>query len=98
MRASVKTTRNAYDRPVERRTQADVLAEPERDVLPWLAQHTDLLGVGAERRLVAVGRRVEHEQAIAFADPPAVQLDVARRRPHEAADRRSPAQHLLDGA
>ncbi len=57
---------------------------------------SELLGVGTEDLLVAVGRAVEHDDGVAFADVLAADLDVGRRRPRHVGDRAAPPQHLLD--
>ena len=51
-----------------------------------------------EHGLVAVGRRVQQEDAVALPDLLAVDLHVLRRRAVHVADGTHPAQHLLDRA
>src|SRR5262245_4705178 len=85
--------------PCEARAQAEVLPEPEGDVhRVRRAADVEHVGGGAEDLLVAVARCVEEEHVVAGRDPSIADLGVPGRGTREAADRRHPAQHLLDRA
>ena len=80
------------------RPDARVLAAAERDVRVGMSCDLEVLGVGAEDLLVAVGRAVEHHDRVALADALPADLDVGGRGPRHVRHRGGPAQHLLDRA
>ena len=74
-----------------------MLAEAEREVRHLdRAQRVEAVRGRAERRLVAVARRVEHHEVVALGDRDATDLVSQRRGAGELLDRRDPAEALLD--
>ena len=83
--------------PRQRRTQAEVRAEAEREVAVVAARDVEAVGL-VEHRRVAVRRAdaADHERALP--DRHAAELHVLERDAHGALHRAVEAQHLLDRA
>jgi hypothetical protein len=80
----------------QRRTQAEVLAEPERQVRVRGSSDHEVVGVGAKDIFVAVRRSVELDDDVASANGPPPQLDIGGGDTHHVGDRGGPAEHFLD--
>ena len=74
--------------------EAEVLAEPEREVEVRVAADVEAVRVG-ELALVPVGRRVPQGDGVAGPDRDVAELDVGDRGAGELDDRRRPPQDLL---
>ena len=79
----------------ERRAEAEVRPEPERDVVVVLAEHVERVRL-VEHGLVAVRRAVHQQDLVARADRLAVQLVVLGGGAAHVEDRRDPPDELLD--
>ena len=77
-------------------SDARMLAAAERDVRVGMSSDVEVLGVGAEDLLVAVGGAVEHDDRVARVNELPADLDVGGRGPRHVRHRSGPAQHLLD--
>ena len=95
MRIEQLLEHHAQLEPGERLAEAEVRAEPERDVLVGMALHVEAERI-VELRLVAVGRFVEQHALLALEQLLADELGVVRDGAAHVLDRADPAQHLLD--
>ena len=78
----------------EVRAEAEVAADPEREVARVACQ-VEGLGV-VEDVFVAVGRGVDHQDLLSFADVLAAEGEVPGRGPREAPDGRDEPEEFLD--
>src|SRR5215211_4974629 len=79
----------------QRRAEAAVGTDPERDVPVRLAVDEHLVG-SVEDLLIAVARRPHEQHAIAFGDRTATDLDVSLRRSRQRELWRADPKELLD--
>ena len=78
-------------------SDADVLTETELDMGIRVSGDVELLRVGAEDLLVAVGSAVEQDDLLPLEDRLPADLDVLRGRADHVRHRVGPAQHFLHG-
>ena len=96
---------DAIEHPVEQHAQfqpgevgaeAEVRADPEREVVVGLAVGLERLRI-VEVLLVEVGRLIHQQHLVAGVQLLAAELEVPGDRAVHVLDGRDPAQHLLDG-